>query len=28
LLSKGSQSEGNAAQQSAASVDPSDDLPF
>jgi len=28
LLSKGSQSDGNAAQQSAASVDPSDDLPF
>lgn len=28
LLSKGSQSEGNAPQQSAASVDPSDDLPF
>jgi len=28
LLSKGSQSEGNAAQQSAASVDTSDDLPF
>ena len=28
LLSKGSQSEGNAAQQAAASVDPSDDLPF
>jgi len=28
LLSKGSQSDGNAAQQAAASVDPSDDLPF
>ena len=28
LLSKGSQSEGNAAQQAAASVDPTDDLPF
>ena len=28
LLSKGSQSEGNAAQQAAASVDPVDDLPF
>lgn len=28
LLSKGSQSDGNAAQQAAASVDPTDDLPF
>ena len=28
LLSKGSQSDGNATQQAAASVDPTDDLPF